>query len=161
MLLSSFYVNLVFCQFISLNFHIIPDWFLWCLPGAKTTTGLTPENFWKSYIFPDESSSPSRSVPIKSHQVVPSSSPIKSVPITALRQGVEVTNWVKKLNKIGVIGLLHFYKGILSSHVTFSMFRRIRLVVQEKKTYIDTKSDDKESVLLFLHQNLVLVCSSL
>lgn len=40
----------------------------------------------------------------------------------------------------------------------FSMFRRICFFVKEKKTdlYIDTNSDDKEYVLLFLHPNSVL-----
>ena len=58
---------------------------------------------------------------------------------------------VTELNKVGVIGLLHFYKGILQSHVTEFPFEKLQYVqkdtfycIREKEWYFDTKSDDKE-----------------
>ena len=46
------------CQFTSMNFHIIPIGFPDASPLKKLFPGFAPENIWKFYIFPDESSSP-------------------------------------------------------------------------------------------------------
>ena len=69
------------------------------------------------------------------------------------------------LNKFGVIRLLHFDKGILSSHVAEFHYQKLQhfqkdmvFCIREKDWCIDIKSDDKESVLLFLHKNALLFC---
>ena len=59
------------------------------------------------------------------------------------------------LNKFEVTGLLHFHKGLLLSHVAECVFQ-ILFCVKEKDRYIDTKSYDKESIVLLLHKNTVL-----
>ena len=78
-------------------------------------------------------------------------------------------NWksflVTKLNKFGIgpnIGLLHFHKGILPSYVAdiFLSKTSVRLKghifgIREIGWYIETKSDDKESVLMFLCKSSV------
>ena len=62
-----------------------------------------------------------------------------------------------ELNKFGAIGQLLFHKKILPSRTAefvfqnFSIFSKIPFFVSEKKN--DTKSDDKESVLLLLYKN--------
>ena len=47
------------CQFIWLDFHIIPGGFC-CLPGGKLTPRSNPGKFLKLDIFPHESSIPHR-----------------------------------------------------------------------------------------------------
>ena len=59
-----------------------------------------------------------------------------------------------ELNKFGVIGLLQFQKGILPSHMAEFPFKKLQTLLHRRKRLlysIDTKSDDKESVLPFLH----------
>ena len=58
---------------------------------------------------------------------------------------------MSELNKFGVIGLLHFNKGILLSHVAEFPFQKLQYVkkdssycIREKGRYIDTKCDDKK-----------------
>ena len=73
-----------------------------------------------------------------------------------------------ELNKFEVIRLLHFYKRIQPCHVaermwlskTYACLEGYIFCIREKDLYIDT-SDDNESVLLFLHQNSVLLHPSL
>ena len=40
------------CQFTSLNFHIIPNRFPWCLPGGETISRSHPGKFLKIFHFP-------------------------------------------------------------------------------------------------------------
>ena len=64
-----------------------------------------------------------------------------------------------ELNKSEVIGLLHFHKGIWLSHVAefpFQKLMQVCKVIRDKDWYIDTKSDNKQSILLFFHKNSVL-----
>ena len=65
-----------------------------------------------------------------------------------------------ELNKFGVIGLLHFHKGILPFYVVENPFQKLQYVykdpfyyIRKKDWYTDAKKDDKESVLFFLHKN--------
>ena len=70
-----------------------------------------------------------------------------------------------ELNKSGVMELLHFHKGISPSYVVEYAFQNLQyfqdrfLCISKKKT--DTKSDDKESIQMFLHKNSVILHSSL
>ena len=60
-----------------------------------------------------------------------------------------------ELNKFGFIGLLHLRKEILPCHVAEYHFQKhiydykIRFYKRQKDWYIDTKSEDQGSVLLF------------
>ena len=66
-----------------------------------------------------------------------------------------------ELKKSEVMGLLHFRKGILSSYVVEYAFQNLQyfqdrfLCISKRKT--DTKSDDKESIQMFLHKNSVIL----
>ena len=72
--------------------------------------------------------------------------------------------WVTELNKFGVIELLHFHNGILPCHMadwisiskTCVCLEGYIFCIREKDWHIDTKSNNKKSVLLFLHKNSVL-----
>ena len=64
------------------------------------------------------------------------------------------------MTKIGFIGLLHFYKEILPTHVAAILFQKLQFgytklpyCIRKKDWYINTKSNDKGYVLLFLHKN--------
>ena len=75
---------------------------------------------------------------------------------------------VTKLNKFGIglnIGLLQFHKGILPSYVADIFLSKTSVClkgyifgIREIGWYIETKSDDKESVLMFLRKSLVFFC---
>ena len=53
-----FWVSMTFCQFSSLNFHIIPNGFLAASPVGKFFVGLTPEISWTFYMLYCKSSRP-------------------------------------------------------------------------------------------------------
>ena len=68
----------------------------------------------------------------------------------------------KKLNKFGVLRLLHFHKRILPSSCGWILLSKtLEGYVWEKDWYIDKTSGNKESVLLFLHQISVFLSLSL
>ena len=63
-----------------------------------------------------------------------------------------------ELNNFLMERLLCFHKGILSSHVNEFSFQKLSLcserkafLCKKKDSYTDIKSDDKKSMLLFLH----------